>query len=67
MADEIEERGLLAVFLSHEDQGHKRAEKNRPGRELEALEPNERREALAEHAVPHLIVVLREDDEALAR
>ena len=61
MVDEILEGGRLTVLLAHEQQGDERRKDGDSRRELQSLEADQTAQALAQHAVSHLVVVLGED------
>ena len=63
MADEIGEWGGLSILLTHEQQRDEWGEKDGAGSQFESLEAYELAQALAEHSVSNLIVVLCADDE----
>src|SRR5690606_39632580 len=74
MIAEVEERGVAVELLAHEQHGDARREQERGQREPQDLvgasrvpPPQQRAEALAEHAVADLVVVLREVDERRGR
>src|SRR2546426_10901736 len=61
MVDEVLEGGRLTVLLAHEQQGDERRKDGDSRRELQSLEADQTAQALAQHAVSHLVVVLGED------
>ena len=63
MLDEILKRHRLAIFLAHEQQRDIGAQQDRGRGHFEGLERRQRGEAVAERAVPDLIMILREDNE----
>src|SRR5580704_5886341 len=58
VAREIQERRLLPVFFSHEQQRNKWREQSHPGGQLLRLEIDERTQAFAARPVAYLIVIL---------
>ena len=60
MADEKRERGRLAVFFPHEQQGQAGRKQNDAGRHFEGLLREGARQPVAPSAVSHLVVVLCE-------
>src|SRR5262245_41166661 len=65
MADEIWKRRDFAVFLSHEQEWDKRGQQHGAGGQLEGFQRDQLTQALTQHTVPHLIVILRKDHELL--
>ena len=65
VADEIRKRRGLPVFLAHEQEGKVWGQQDRGGQELQGLEGQQGRGALAEQAVADLVVILAEHHEAL--
>src|SRR6266850_480939 len=65
MADEILKRRDFAVFLSHEQKRDERGQQDGAGGQLESFQRDQLTQALTEHAVAHLIVILRKDHELL--
>src|SRR5579871_555565 len=63
VADEIQERRRLRVFLTHEQQRRQRRQEHNACRQLQRLGTNQRRKPLTERAVANLIVVLDADNE----
>src|SRR4029077_1147695 len=63
MAREIEKWMRLSVFFPHKQQRHEWRKQCNAGREFYALKINELYEPFALRAVPHLVVILAENNE----
>ena len=58
MADEVLERRWFAVLLTHKKQGDERRQNHSGSSYLELVKADQLAQALSEHSIPDLIVIL---------